>query len=113
MESAGLVRLVQSTEEENYFCIYGEPEGYTDGHGKRVSAKQERAELVRLLDRDGLWYVESEWRADASDEWQQADGIGMNMGYSNPLSPLENCYVPDLMRAAVDAVRAQSLAPSI
>ena len=113
LESAGLVRLVQAEELENYFAVYGEPEGYTGAHGRRVSAEQEREELVRSIEQNGIWYVGSEWRASAADEWQLADGLGMNMGYRNPLSPVENCYVPDLMRAAVEAVRAQALAPSI
>jgi len=30
------------------------------------------------------------------------------VGYENPLDPAENCYVEDLMRAAIDALEMQS-----
>lgn len=100
LESAGLVRLRAEMEQECYFSVYGEPEGYTDGYGKRVSAKQEREDICQKLDRDGLWCVVSEWFD--GDEWQVADSVGMCMGYRDPLSPLENCYAPDLMASAVE-----------
>lgn len=100
LESAGLVRLRAEAEEENYFSVYGEPEGYEGLNGRRVSAEQERGEICRTLDRDGLWYCVAEFH-DGTD-WQVADSIGMCMGYRDPLSPLENCYVLDLMASAVD-----------
>lgn len=99
-EADGLVRLRAEDEEENYFSVYGEPEGYVDGHGRRVSAKQEREEIIASIERDGLWICISEYFD--GDEWQMADSIGMNCGYRNPLDPVANCYVPDLMRAALD-----------
>lgn len=104
LESAGLVRLRAEMEPEDYFSVYGEPEGYTDGHGKRVSAEQEREEICQTLDRDGLWYVVSEFHD--GDEWQVADSVGMCMCYRDPLSPLENFYVPDLMASAVEKAEA-------
>ncbi len=113
LESAGLVRVRYEEEQEDYFSVFGEPEGYTDLNGKRVSAKQEREEMCRTLERDGCWIVFTEYRASESDAWAIADSVGMCSGYKNPVSPTENCYVPDLMRAAVKAVEAQSLAPMI
>lgn len=101
LEEEGRVRLRCEPELENYFSTYGEPEGYTNTNGKRVSAKEERAELVRIMDRDGLWWLCSEvWDGE---EWQHSDSIGMCMGYKDPLNLFENCYVPDLMGSAVDA----------
>jgi hypothetical protein len=104
LESAGLVRLRAEPERENYFSVYGEPEGYDGANGRRVSAEQEREEICRTLDRDGLWYCMAEWFD--GEEWQHADSVGMCMGYRDPLSPLENCYVPDLMASAVDKAEA-------
>lgn len=97
------VRLRAEPEDENYFDVYGEPEGYTDIHGRHVSPEQERKNIERSIERDGCWYVFSEWFD--GDEWQQADGVGMCAGYNDPLSPFENWYIPDLMRAAVNAYR--------
>ena len=77
LESLGLVRLVASEEVESYFDVFGEPEGYTDGNGKRVSAEAERQELVRSFERDGVWHVGSQWRTSEADEWRPAAGVGM------------------------------------
>ena len=95
------VRLRAEPEQENFFDVVGEPEGYTDIHGRRVSAKQEREETCQMLERDGCWVVLSEYW-DGTD-WRVADSIGMCAGYKDPLSPFENGYVQDLMRAALDA----------
>lgn len=103
-ESAGLVRLRSEEEQESYFDGFGEPEAYTDAHGRRVSAEQARKELCELIDAKGCWCVISEYWD--GEEWQQADSIGMCTGYDDPESPFENCYVPDLMRSALDAVNA-------
>lgn len=100
LESAGKVRLRAEPEQECYFSVYGEPEGYDGENGRRVSAEQEREEICRTLDRDGLWHCVAEYFD--GDAWQRADSIGMCMGYRNPLCPLENCCVPDLMASAVD-----------
>lgn len=108
LERQGLVRLIAEPEQENYFDVYGEPEGYTDVNGRWHSPEQERQELCESLDRLGCWYISAEWRERDDDdcEWQLADAVGMNAGYSDPLSPLENWYVPDLMRSAVKAATA-------
>lgn len=101
LESQGLVRLRAIPEEEDYFSVYGEPDGYTDLNGRRVSAEQEREELCATIDRDGCWRIRSEWRETEDSLWNLADDIGMCV-YKNPLCPLQNCYVPSLMRAAID-----------
>lgn len=58
-------------------------------------------EIVRQLDSGrGCWYVYAQYKAD-SDEWQDADGVGMCVGYNDPCDPFENCYVIDMMRDAL------------
>lgn len=99
-EADGLVRLRAQAEEESYFSVYGEPEGYTNAQGKRVSAEQERKEIIDTIESDGLWIVIAEYFDGR--QWQIADSVGMNAGYRNPLDPSQNCYVPDLMRSALD-----------
>ena len=96
------VRLRVEEEQESYFDVYGEPDGYEGMHGRRVSAEQERKEMVETLDRDGCWRVFSEFWNPETEEWEVADSVGMNTGYSDPTSWRENCYVPDLMQAALD-----------
>jgi hypothetical protein len=113
LEAQELVRLRADPEEENYFDVYGEPDGYVDGNGRRVSAEQERKELEREIELNGCWFVRSEYRATPDDEWERADSIGMLTGYRDPLSPFQNNYVIDLMRAAIDAVEAQAVAMAI
>lgn len=96
------VRLRLESEQESYFDVFGEPEGYVGRYGRRVSAEQERKEMVESLDRDGCWIVISEFWNPETKEWEMADSIGMNTGYSDPTSWRENCYVPDLMQSALD-----------
>ena len=100
------VKIEAEPEMENYFDVYGEPEGYTNIHGKRVSAEQERKDMLEQFERDGVWCVASYYK-DETGEWQHADSVGMCAGYKNPLCPLQNCYVPDLMLSAVKAYKAQ------
>lgn len=38
-QADGIVRIRAEHEQENYFDVYGKPEAYTDGHGRRVSAQ--------------------------------------------------------------------------
>ena len=94
LESDGLVRLRAFPETESYFDVYGEPDD-----------AQERQEIIDQIDRDGCWLVESEFYADG--QWHHADSVGMCV-YNRPLDPAENCYVEDLMRAAIDALEMQS-----
>lgn len=101
-EEAGLVRLRAEHEYENYFDVCGDPEGYEDAEGNQVSAEEEREQLERSIELYGCYWVVSEYFDGR--KWQQANSIGMCIGYHNPLSPEENDYVPDLMRAALDLI---------
>lgn len=100
-ERAGLVRLVAEAEEENYFNVYGEPEGYLNAQGNWVTPEQERENIAEIIERDGCWIVLSEYWGDG--KWVYADSVGMCV-YSNPRSAFENCYVPDLMQAALEGI---------
>lgn len=104
-ERAGLVRLRAEPEHENYFDVYGKPEGYEDVNGKQVLPEQERAQIQRSIELYGNYCVISEYFDE--EEWQHADSIGFCVGYKNPLSPEENCYVPDLMRSALALIPQQ------
>jgi hypothetical protein len=90
LESDGLVRLRALPETESYFDVFGEPD-----------SAQERQEIIDQIESNGCWLVVSEFYADG--QWHHADCIGMCV-YSNPLDPAENCYVEDLMRAAIDSL---------
>lgn len=105
LEREGLVKLEAEPEQEDYFDVYGEPEGYVNIHGRRISAEQEREEIARHLDTWGCWFISSWWRKNTESEWDQADSIGMCV-YHNPLNPIENNYVPDLMLSAISKVQA-------
>jgi len=89
-ESREDVRIRWHANQENYFDVYGEPD-----------TKEDRDEICRLIDLWGCVCVYSEYQ-DEDGYWQQADSVGMCI-YANPASPLENCYVPDLMKAALEA----------
>ena len=108
LKEAGLVTLRASPECENYFDVYGEPEGYINAQGHHVSPEQARKEMCDILDRLGCWYVSSAvnrgCRHCGRSDWETVDGVGMCAGYENPMSPYENPYVVDLMAAAIAAV---------
>lgn len=96
------IRIIAEPEHNAYFDVYGRPQGYTDANGRWVSPEEERAEISRLIDRDGCWIVCAQVKND-DDEWETVDSVGMCVGYSDPCDPLENCYVPDLMLACIGA----------
>lgn len=101
MPKDGDLRIIAEPAQENYFDVYGEPEGYTNIYGRRVTAEQERQEIVDSIERNGLWTVCCEmWDGD---DWEVVDSVGMNCGYNDPTDPVENCYVPDLMVAGMTA----------
>jgi len=97
------VRLRVCHELDNYFDVYGDPDGYVNAQGKHVSAEKERAEIERQIERCGCMLVVSEYKDDEGD-WQIADSIGMCI-YEDPTDPFQNCYVPELMAQALDKFR--------
>ena len=101
-ECAGLVKIEAEPEQESYFDVFGEPEGYTNVQGHEVTAEQERKEICEQLDRNGCWCVVTYYWED--HEWHRADSIGMCTGCNDPCSPFENCYVTGLMRSALEMI---------
>jgi hypothetical protein len=90
LESDGQVRIRAFPETDSYFDVYGEPD-----------SAQERQEMIDLIEQNGCWFVVSEFYSDGA--WHHADSVGMCV-YARPLDPAENCYVEDLMRAAIDSL---------
>lgn len=90
LEDAGLVRMRSEPEADNYFDVYGTPD-----------SEKERKAIEATLERMGCWYVCAEALNPESGEWELADGVGMCV-YDDPESPFENCYVPEMMSAAVE-----------
>jgi hypothetical protein len=90
LESGGQVRIRAFPETDSYFDVYGEPD-----------SAQERQEMIDLIEQNGCWLVVSEFYSDGA--WHHADSVGMCV-YARPLDPAENCYVEDLMRAAIDSL---------
>lgn len=101
LEDQGLVRIKAQEEEENYFDVYGEPDD-----------ERERERMVKILDRDGCWYVYSEYFSPETETWKHADGVGMCTGYSDPTDPFENCYVIGMMQEAIDLLKAETASES-
>ena len=97
LEDQGLVRIEALPEEESYFSAFGEPD-----------SEKERQRLIEILERDGYWYVVTEFFSPESEDWESADSIGMCAGYSDPTSPFENCYVIDMMQSAIDKLSAET-----
>lgn len=93
------VRLQLVDEDESYFDVYGKPDD--EGEYKRI---------CDLIDRLGNYCVTSEYKL--GDNWELADSIGHCCGYEDALSPFENCYVVDLMAAALQAADNQVLTSS-
>ena len=90
LEADGLVRMRCEPETENYFDVYG----------REDSAKHQK-QTEDIIERLGCWWTVSEFFN--GEEWEHADSCGMHTGYNDPLSPFENCYVIDEMRAAINA----------
>ena len=97
----GLVEIAQEHEVENYFDVFGEPDGYVNANGKRVSAEQERKEIEDSIERLGCMTTYANVRDDADSEWETIDSCGMHVGYEDATSPYENAYVIDHMAACV------------
>ena len=82
------VRIRTEPETEDYFGVYGEPD-----------TAREREQICASLSTHGCHCVITEYWAGA--EWEIADSIGFCI-YPDPLDPLENAYVPDMIQSALD-----------
>jgi len=103
LEAAGKVRIRQEAETESYWDVYGDICDFSEKQVKDIN------ESIEQL---GCWWVTSEVYdgCECCDrgEWEHADSVGMHTGYHNPCSPFENCYVIDMMDAAIKAYNNQS-----
>jgi hypothetical protein len=84
-------------EPENYFDVYGEPDGYVDANGRHVTAEQERQQIVDEINLNGCWVVFGEY------DGEMVDYVGMCVGYRDPSDPVENEYVLEFMVAVIEA----------
>ena len=119
LEARGLVRMRAEPEDESYFDVFGEPEGYINKQGHWVSAEKEREEQLENFEAKGVWVTFSEfWCGDLDEDGnpeclyadghnsETADSCGMHTGYNDPLDPFENCYVIGEMAEAVERMEA-------
>ena len=93
-EAAGHVRLLGIEETDSYFDVYGKPEPYVNGYGRRVSAAEAEAEQLKLLERWGCVAVMGQ--VYVSGRWESMDSISMCV-YEDALDWRQNWYVPDIM----------------
>lgn len=101
LESDGVVRVCYDGERESYFDVHGDPDPYTDRHGRRWAADQAKAEIARLIDLYGCLCVYTEVLFDEDeDDWERADSVGMVI-QDKPMSAFDNPSVPDIMLAAI------------
>ena len=88
-----IVRLRAEEEIESYFDVYGEPDSEAD-----------RKSIVEEIERNGCVCIIGEYLDPISRKWTVAASIGFCI-YHRPLDPIENIYVPDIMRETLDALR--------
>lgn len=90
----GNARLCRDIEYDDYFDVFGEPEGYENRDGEWVSPQEERAEIEDLIEREGLYYYYVERRCKCCGQWETTDSIGMVIG------DIDSDYRADLMASA-------------
>lgn len=104
-EAFGLVRLRQREECDSCQSVFGdEHEVWRNGH--KLSKEASQKDLKEMLERDGVWVCISEYFH--LGKWIPADSIGMCVGYNDPLDPFENCYIIELMAAALKEAEAET-----
>lgn len=98
LESKGVVRLRVESDDDYRRHEYDSGK-CTDDHPC--------AECQALDKGDGAWGTIAEYRIDPDDDdaWETADSCWGHVGYDDPASPFENCYVIDEMAEAIDAYR--------
>ena len=84
------VRIYMEPELESYFDVFGVPD-----------SEREAKEIQETIENLGCWWITSEVYCPACKEWEHSDSIGMCV-YENPLDPLENFYIVELMCSALD-----------
>lgn len=97
LQAAGFVRIRQKEDTSPYDP--GDDGAYTNVHGRRVSEEEAKKEIAQMLERFGNWAVVTDYYDDGV--WKEADSVCGCVGYRKPCDPFENCYVPQLMAAAI------------
>lgn len=70
-------------------------------YGKEIYEREKDS-----IERWGCWFLVAEVNTGdqaVGDNWKHADSIGMCV-YLDPLDPFQNCYVIDLMSAALEQI---------
>lgn len=70
----GYVRL-RAEADESCFDMFGDEEAYVNQYGRRVSAEEAKKETERIIERNGVWYVSSQYRLTEESEWINAGGL--------------------------------------
>ena len=89
----GRVRIRLEPETDHPWDVYGTPESEYEKRAQQDS-----------FERNGVWIAISEYKCPCCGQWTVADSIGMLAGYENPLCPIENGYITDLMDAALQGI---------
>ena len=97
--------ILAEPESESYFDVFGQPVGYTNIYGQIISAEDERKEIERQIEVNGDYRIAAYWRGEL------VDSVGHCVGYDDPLNPMENAYVLDLMQAVLDASQDEDATP--
>ena len=87
----GRARICIAPEQESYFDVFGELEGYTNDEGEFVTPEQEREDIINLIHRDGLWCYFAQVKCECCGQWETVESIGMVIG------ELDNGYREDLI----------------
>lgn len=99
LEASGLVRII--LEEE-----YSPDVSYLDTW--EHLSEQSKKRMIDDIYQKGIVVVVGQYRNSEDTAWEWADSVGDCQGYDNAADPFQNAYVPDIMRATIDALK-QSL----
>lgn len=89
-------RIIVEPEQESYFDVFGEPEGYENGDDEWVPPEQEREEIYELIERDGLWWFAAQRKCPCCGAWETVGSIGMVIGDLDPM------YREELVKVATN-----------
>lgn len=97
LEDAGFVRL-ETEPEDNPDVSYFDTWDHL--------SEQSKERMIERIDRLGIWVVMGQYRIDVgSDDWETADSIEDCQGYEDATDWRQNCYVPDIMAATIEALK--------
>lgn len=74
------IRICREWETEDYFWVYGDPDGYENGKGEWITPENERKELYDLIGREGLYIYFCQVKCPCCGQWETVDSVGMVIG---------------------------------